>query len=88
VKNIFAQSDSSKWEGAMSMDDYAYMRRKRHLEMPDKEMSEARKNAIQNMIYFRNDNPLYIFWRNVYQYYRNTADQSKEIFQTQKEQAL
>ena len=72
----------------MSMDDYAYMRRKRHLEMTDKEMSEARKNAIQNMIYFRNDNPLYIFWRNVYQYYRKTADQSKEIFQIQKEQAL
>ena len=44
----------------MSMDNYAYMRRKRYLEMTDKEMSEARKNAIQNMIYFRNDNPLYI----------------------------
>ena len=61
----------------MSKDGYAYMSRKQHLEMTSKEMSEARKNAIQNMIYFRNDKPLYLFWRNVYKRYHNTADQSQ-----------
>jgi len=50
---------------------------KRHVEMTKKELAEARKNAIRNMIYFRNDKPLYIFWRNVYKSYHDTADQSQ-----------
>lgn len=66
----------------MSMDSCVYMSRRRQLERPRKEVLEARKNAIRNMIYFRNDKPLYIFWRNVYKSYHDTAGQSKEIFQT------
>ena len=50
---------------------------KRHVEMTKKELAEARKNAIRNMIYFRNDKPLYIFWQNVYKSYHDTADQSQ-----------
>ena len=50
---------------------------KRHVEMTKKELTEARKNAIRNMIYFRNDKLLYIFWRNVYKSYHDTADQSQ-----------
>lgn len=41
-----------------------------------------RKNAIQNMIYFRNNKPLYIFWRNVYKYYRDAAWKEQGLFQT------
>lgn len=44
---------------------------KRHVEMTKKELTEARKNAIRNMIYFRNDKPLYIFWRNIFRHYCN-----------------
>ena len=43
---------------------------------------DRRKNAIQNMIFFRNDQRLYIFWRNVYKRYRNAAWKEQGLFQT------
>ena len=43
---------------------------------------ERRKNAIKNMIFFRNDKPLYVFWRNVYKRYRDAVWKQQEVFQT------
>ena len=47
------------------------MSRRRFLEETKQEVLNARKRAIRNMIYFRNDKPLYIFWRNVFRHYCN-----------------
>ena len=43
---------------------------------------EARQIAICNMIYFRNDTALYIFWRNVYKRCRAEVWKAQGIFQT------
>ena len=43
---------------------------------------EARQIAICNMIYFRNDTALYIFWRNVYKRYRDVVWKAQGILQT------
>ena len=55
------------------MGDCVYTNWRRPVETTSTELIEARKNAIRNMIYFRNDQPLYIFWRNVYKHYRDKA---------------
>ena len=52
------------------------------LDISSQKNIEARKNAIQNMIFFRNDQRLYIFWRNVYKRYRNAAWKEQGLFQT------
>ena len=70
------------------MDGCVYMSRRERLEMTKKEVLDARKKAIQNMIYFRNDKPLYIFWRNVYKGYHDAAVQSQGIFQTKEVQTI
>lgn len=48
------------------MGDCVYMSWRRPVETRSKELIEARKNAIKNMVFFRNDKSLYVFWRNVY----------------------
>lgn len=55
------------------MEGCVYMSRRRFLEETKQEVLNARKRAIRNMIYFRHDKRIYIFWRNVYKHYRNTA---------------
>ena len=52
------------------------------LDISSQKNIDARKNAIQNMIFFRNDQRLYIFWRNVYKRYRNAAWKEQGLFQT------
>ena len=52
------------------------------LDISSQKNIEARKNAIQNMIFFRSDQRLYIFWRNVYKCYRNAAWKEQGLFQT------
>lgn len=53
------------------MEGCVYMSRRRFLEETKQEVLNARKRAIRNMIYVRNDKPLYIFWRNVFRHYCN-----------------
>ena len=50
--------------------------------MAQRSVFEEYKNAIRNMICFRNDKPLYIFWRNIYKHYRDAAWKEQGLFQT------
>ena len=54
--------------------------------MAQNSVFERYKNAIQNMICFRNDTSLYIFWRNVYKRYRDVVWKAQGIFQTKGEE--
>lgn len=60
------------------MDDCVYTSWRQPVETTSKELVEARKNTIRNMIYFRNDKPLYIFWRNVFRHYRNISKEEMQ----------
>ena len=55
------------------------------LEMAQNSVFERYKNAIQNMICFRNDTSLYVFWQNVYKHYRAEVWKAQGIFQIKRE---
>ncbi|MGP1577612.1 MAG: hypothetical protein ACTTH7_09085 [Treponema sp.] len=53
----------------------------RTLKMEGQAIHDRYKNAMQSMIFFRNDRRLYIFWRNVYKRYRDSAWKQQGLFQ-------
>jgi len=70
------------------MEGCVYMSRRRFLEETKQEVLNARKRAIRNMIYFRHDKRMYIFWRNVYKRYCDAIWQSQGIFQEKGDETL
>lgn len=51
------------------------------LEATEYEILNRYNKAKESMIFFRNDTPLYIFWRNVYKHYRDSVLKQQGLFQ-------
>ena len=47
--------------------------------MTEKEVIEARGNAVRQMLCFHEDKHMYVFWRNVYLHYHNKAMEAERL---------